>query len=162
MRAQGLDPAQFRENSSSSSLEEPQWVLDIAHSETGTSTTPPHTATATHGQVSRGDGLQTATGSRGGGVAGAESRGGGVAGAGSRGWGVAGGKGRKEFWEGDEGVSSTPLPPALHVPIVTHSKGHGEGVKSSLPHPTIYAVHLYIYTHASVTVTSLYYSQITI
>jgi hypothetical protein len=42
---------------------------------------------------------------------------------------VACGKGRNEVWEGDEGVSSTPLPPALHVPIVTHSKGHGE-VKS--------------------------------
>ena len=120
-------------------------MLDIAHSEAGMNTTPLHTATATHGQVSLG-GLQTATGSRGGSVAGAGSRGGGVAGAGSRGGNVAGagsrggsvagGKGRKDVWEGDgDGVSSTPLPPALHVPIVTHSKGHREGVKGSLPHP---------------------------
>ena len=134
MRAQGLDPALFRENSSSSSLEEPRWVLDIAHSEAGMNTTPLHTATATRGQVSLG-GLQTATGSRGGSVAGAGSRGGSVAGAGSRGGSVAGGK---DVWEGDgDGVSSTPLPPALHVPIVTHSKGHREGVKGSLPHPQV-------------------------
>ena len=77
------------------------------------------------GAGSRGGGVVGAW-SRGGGVAGAGSRGGGVAGAGSKGGGVARGRGRSGMGEGD--VSSTPLPPALGVPIVTHSKGKREGV----------------------------------
>ena len=113
LRAQGLDPAQFQDNSSSSSLEEARLVLDLTQSQTATPTTtpttatPPAPATSTRGQVTMGDKPQSAAGSRGGRVAGGEEVGGG---------------------ERDEGVSSTPLPPALGVPIVTHSKGSREGM----------------------------------
>ena len=103
LREQGLDPEQFREGSSSS-LEEARLELDLPHSEL-TTTAPAATATATaatSGQVTLGEQTQASSVS-------------------SRGWGVAGGA-------GPEGLSSTPLPPCLGVPIVTHSKGNKEGI----------------------------------
>ena len=57
---------------------------------------------ATRGQVTLGDQPHTSADGRGGSVAG-------------------------EVGDGEDGVSSTPLPPALGVPIVTHSKGSKEG-----------------------------------
>ena len=101
LRAQGLDPSQFRD---SNSFEEGALHLDLEcgiPSET--------TATASHGQTTE-EGSRTTVDARVGGV------------------GVAGGGcdvGDKD--KDKDTPSSTPLPPSLGVPIVTHSKGSKEG-----------------------------------
>ena len=95
LRAQGLDPEQFRD---SNSQEEARLKLDLTQPE------QPTPARVTCGQPTPGEPTQSS----------AESRRQSVAGAGV-------GSDR------ESGVSSTPVPPCLGVPIVTHSKGRKEG-----------------------------------
>ena len=119
LRAQGLDPSQFRE---SSSFDERCLRLDLGCG-------IPRETTATHGQSTEDSRTAVAgmpqtshmdtVGVRGGRRTAVELSGVGV-----------GDVGDKDKDKDKDTPSSTPLPPSLGVPIVTHSKGSKEGTCS--------------------------------
>lgn len=122
MRAQGLDPAQFRD---SSSVEERTLRLDllgITHSEAETTTRGEHISRES--SRSGRSGQQTNGTSEAVGLGGGKSAGLDVCGVGDK---------------DKDAPSSTPLPPPLGVPIVTHSKGRKEG---KCMYTIVYVLHL--------------------
>ena len=114
MRAQGLDPAQFRDSSSVEDRTLRLDLLGITHNEV-----EPTTRGECISRDSRQNGQQTNGTSDAVGLGGGKSKL--IAGLGAS---DVCGVGDKD----KDTPSSTPLPPPLGVPIVTHSKGRKEGV----------------------------------
>lgn len=123
LRAKGLDPSQYRD--SSNSLEERGLNLDleVSHSEVATTTTnvvsQGQTTMGENSRVLRPEQSQTTTELRDRLIQeDSEAKGNGV---GNR------GRGSSRLTATADYPSSTPVPPSLGVPIVTHSKRHQDG-----------------------------------
>ena len=147
LRAKGLDPSQYRD--SSNSLEERGLNLDleVSHSEVATTTTnvvsQGQTTMGENSRVLRPEQSQTTTELRDRFIQeDSEAKGNGV---GNRG-GIIRGSSRLTVTGGivnKDYPSSTPVPPSLGVPIVTHSKRHQDGTFTSVS--IIIRLHVLIY-----------------